>query len=63
MHDVEVLRVSAQNVWDYLAEGLWKDSFVDVLDGVVHVFFGSTNAAKHISIIHFSFRFSCSLLM
>ena len=61
MHDVTVLRIATQNIGNNLTEGLWEDALVDVLDGVVYVFFGGTHAAHHISVLfHISyFSFSC----
>ena len=34
----EILRVTAQNVGDNFAESLRENTFVDILDGVVHIF-------------------------
>ena len=54
VHDVTILRVAAQDVWYNLAESLWEDTLVDVLDGVVHIFFCCAHTAHHISIVaHF----------
>ena len=57
MHDVSVLRITPEDVWDNLAESLREDALVDVLDGVVHVFFRCTHAPHHISVVH-NLRFS-----
>ena len=38
MHNVAILRVTAQNVGDNFAESLRENTFVDILDGVVHIF-------------------------
>jgi hypothetical protein len=51
MHDVTVLRIAAENFWNYLAECLREDSLVDVLDGVVYVLLRGRNATLHISLI------------
>ena len=50
MHDVAIVGVAAENVGNDLTESLWKNAFVDVLDGVVNVFFGSAHAAHHVSV-------------
>ena len=39
MHDITIFGVPTQNIRDYFTECLWKNSFVDVLDGIVHIFF------------------------
>jgi hypothetical protein len=51
MHNVTILRVSAKNIRNNLAESLWEDTFVNVLDSVVHILFGSTHASHHISVV------------
>ena len=51
MHDVAVLRVAAQNIRYNLAESLWEDTLVDVLDGVVNVLLCCAYTAHHISIV------------
>ena len=54
MHDVAILWVTAQDVGDDFAEGLWKNAFVNILDGVVYVFFGGAHTAHHVSVVaHF----------
>ena len=61
MHDVAVLRVAAQNIRYNLAESLWENTLVDVLNGVVYVFFSCAHSAHHIAIVaHFSifYRFN-----
>ena len=63
MHDVAILVVSAEDVGDDFAECLWKDSFIDVLDGVVNIFFGGTYAPHHIAIVHDRFRIFFSLFL
>ena len=51
VHDVAILRVSAQYVGDNLAESPREDALVDVLDGVVNVFFRCAYAAHHVSLV------------
>ena len=51
MHDVAVLRITTEDVGDYLAESLREDTLVDVLDGVVNVLFCSAHTAHHIALI------------
>ena len=54
MHDITILRVTAQYVGDNLTESLWEDALVDVLDGSVYVLFRSTHAPHHVPVIsHF----------
>ena len=52
VHDIAILGVTSQDVGDDLAERLWEDALVDVLDGVVYVLLGGTYAAHHISVVH-----------
>lgn len=52
MHDVAVVRVAPEYIRHDFAEGLREDAFVDVFDGVVHVFLSRTDAAHHITIVH-----------
>jgi len=51
MHNVTILWVAAQDIWYDLAESLWEDTLVDVLDSVVNIFLCCANTAHHISII------------
>ena len=51
MHDVTVLGITAEDVGDNLTECLGEDTLVDVLDGVVHIFFCGTYAAHHITLV------------
>ena len=51
VHDVAILRITTQDVGDNLAEGLWEDALVDVLDSVMHILLGSTHATHHISVV------------
>ena len=53
MHDIAVFRIATEDVGDDLAESLGEDTLVDVLDSVVHIFLGGTDASHHVSIIHF----------
>jgi len=52
MHDIAILRVTAQDVGDNLAESLRVKTFVNVLDGGMHVFLGCTDATHHIAVVH-----------
>ena len=52
MHNVTILWVAAQDIRYDLAESLWEDTLVDVLDSVVNIFLCCANTAHHISIIH-----------
>jgi|SRR5690554_6101403 hypothetical protein len=49
MHNVAPIGVLAQMIGDDFAEGLWKQSFVDVFDGRMHILFGGGNAALVVS--------------
>ena len=40
MHDVAVFRISTEDIGNDLAECLWENTFVDVLDSVVHILLG-----------------------
>lgn len=40
VHDVAIFGVSAQNIRDYLTESLGENTFVNVFNGVVYIFFG-----------------------
>ena len=51
VHDVAIVGVTAQDIGDNLAEGLWEYAFVYILDGIVHIFFGGTYATHHISVV------------
>jgi hypothetical protein len=51
MHDVAILGVAAQNVGDYLTKSLREKSLVYVLDGIMHIFFGSGHSAHHVSLV------------
>ena len=51
VHDITILRVTAQDIGDDFAESLREYTFVDVLNGVVHIFFGCADASHHISLI------------
>jgi len=51
MHNVAILRVTAQNVGDNFAESLRENTFVDVLDGVVHIFLRCADSTHHVSLI------------
>ena len=46
MHDVAVVGIAPEDVGDNLAESLWEKALVDVLDGVVYVFFRGGNSAE-----------------
>jgi hypothetical protein len=52
MHDVAVLRVVAQGVFYYFAEGLGEKSLVQLRDGLVYVFFGCGNSALQVALVH-----------
>jgi hypothetical protein len=51
VHDVTILRISSQDIWDNLTESLWENTFIDVLDGVVYIFLRCRYAALHISLV------------
>ena len=51
VHDVAPLGVAAQDVGNDFAESLRKDTFVNVLDGVVHILLGGTHAAHHVALL------------
>ena len=51
VHDVAVLRVTAQDVRDNLTEGLREYAFVDVFYRVVNVLFCSAHTSHHIALI------------
>ncbi len=51
MHNVAVLWVTAQDIRYNLAESLWEDTLVDVLDSVVNIFLCCANTAHHVSIV------------
>ena len=46
VHDVSPLGVTTEYVWDYLAESVRKDAFVDVLDSVVHILLRGRDSAE-----------------
>ena len=50
MHYITIFRVAAQYVGYNLAECLREDTFVNVLYGVVHIFFRCAYATHHISV-------------
>ena len=51
VHNVAILWVTSQDIRDNLAESLWEDTLVDVLDSVVNIFLCCANTAHHISIV------------
>jgi hypothetical protein len=51
VHDVTVLGVTAQDIGDDLTEGLGIKTFVNVLDGVVHILLGCRYATQHITFV------------
>ena len=51
MHNVAILRVSAENIGDNLAKGFREDALINVPDGVVYIFFRCAYAALHVSLI------------
>ena len=51
MHDVTILWVASQDIRDNLAESLWEDTLVDVLDSVVNIFLCCAYTAHHVSIV------------
>jgi hypothetical protein len=52
MHDITIVRITPENIGDDLTKSLREDTLIDVLDGIVHVFFGCTDATHHISVVH-----------
>ena len=54
MHDIAVFRIASKNIGDDLAECLWEDTLIYVLNGVMYVFFRRTHATHHISVVHLS---------
>ena len=59
VHDVAVLRVATKDVGNDLAEGLWEDAFVDVLDGGMDVLLGGRDATRKVAGRRFSPCLSC----
>ena len=57
MHYIAILRVSSQYVRDNFAKCLWKNPFVNILYGIVYIFFGCRNATLHISLVTHEYRF------
>ena len=53
VHDVAVLGVAAEDVWDDFAEGLREDSLVDVSDGSVYVLLCGRDATRHVTLLAF----------
>ena len=51
VHNVAILWVTAQDIRYNLAESLWEDTLVDVLDSVVNIFLCCAYTAHHISIV------------
>ena len=51
MHYVAILRISTENVWDYLTESFWENTFVDVLDSVMDIFLRCRNSTLHIPLV------------
>ena len=51
VHNVAIVRVAAEDVGNDFTESLRKQSFVDVADGCVHIFFHCAHAAHHVSLI------------
>jgi hypothetical protein len=51
MHDITILRISAEDVRNDFTECFRENSFVDVLDCVVDIFLGSGNATLHVPLI------------
>ena len=52
MHDVTILWVASEYVRDNLAEGLRKDTLVDVFDSSMDVFLCGRDATLHITVVH-----------
>ena len=51
MHNVAILWVTSQDIRDNLAESLWENTLVDVLDSVVNIFLCCAYTAHHVSIV------------
>ena len=51
VHNVAIVGVAAEDVGNDFTESLRKQSFVDVADGCVHIFFHCAHAAHHVSLI------------
>ena len=43
MHDEAIVVIARKVIRDYLAECLWEQAFIDVFNGVVHVFLRGGN--------------------
>ena len=52
MHDVTIIGVIAQHIGYHFAESFWKQSFADLADGIVNVFFLGGDPALGIFVNH-----------
>jgi hypothetical protein len=51
MHNIAIRFIISQYIGDDLTESLRVDSFVDILDGIVHIFFRGRNATLIVPVI------------
>ena len=51
MHDIAILRVAAKNIGYNLAESLWIKPLVNILNGIMYIFFRGRYPAHIIPLV------------